>query len=77
MLFILAYLLGKMAAAISLPRFYSAIESQIYEYGAIYELARSAYFLGLDKEARAIAEKLLLNPSLPEAYKSTCMKIVA
>jgi hypothetical protein len=75
--FILAYLLGKMAAAIPLPRFYSAIESAIYEYGAIYELTRSAYFLGLEEEARTLAAKLLLIAALPKAYKSTCMKIVA
>ena len=39
--FILAYLCGKMAAAIPIPRFYAAIEYSIYDYRVVYELAEA------------------------------------
>ncbi len=74
--YILAYLLGKLALGISIPPFYAAIDYRVYDFGVAYELARSAYFLGYDKEARFLGDKLLMNSNLPDAYRETILSIL-
>jgi len=74
--YILAYLLAKRAAAISIPAFYAAIESSVYDYGAAYELVRSAFCLGYYDEVRSVGDKLLLNKNLPQGHRKTILNML-
>jgi glycosyltransferase involved in cell wall biosynthesis len=75
--YVLAYLLGKRALGLSVPCFYVAIENAVYDHGVVFELLRSAYFLGYHDQVRSLGDQLLLNESLPQTYHEIVRHMLA
>jgi glycosyltransferase involved in cell wall biosynthesis len=71
--FPLGYALCKLAATILQPNDMTYVENWIYEYGALSELAHSAFWLGKIEESRAIYEKLLVK-KLPNPIREQIVK---
>ena len=65
----LAYLVSKDALPIPLPKDAHFVEPWMYEWGILFQFAKSAWQLGRKQEATAAYKKLLKIPTLPAHYK--------
>ncbi len=66
---IIAYSICKMALNIQKPTFYMILETSVYDYGILFELANSAHALGKRDIARMLYRELLIKESIPPSYR--------